>query len=716
MNNQPALIDNKITIFKLNPMTLEIEMPAGYVIDTPVAEVWVNDLLEAAIVLPITVDGQVFSFTFTTVHLQLFKTAYLYIKFDGTDYLLGAPLESTMRPAIATQRFTVTAVPNIGNVRVSAYTDYTVAQVATQQAAIATAQAVIATEKADEVNAAMIQVADRVPKFLDSLADKIMSGRDNSYISVMGPVVASNGSNGGTINTGAKTITITATNTGANSYIDQEFTLSVLDDPRVGDGLNIDVKVTESASGSILDTTVDVKLFVDGVDSGATSTAPALYDAVTKTMRITLPLNIVDLDAVYKARLMMKATAPAQASTTILTWTALGVNLEKYLFEDAIDLIEEAVRTYEDIKVTYDDQPVVTEIDMTGLTDVTAVWQAEIDKAITTSGKWLGRVGTPKVTAPINLTGLVVIDANGMDVNVAIPTPLAPTAGSELFFISTVKPVKILDLAARRLAGNPSHQPTWCRFDPAFVNKGSQFERCAVYNMPRGVTVDYCDGLEILDFYFGGGQFYGLRAGYASPLLTTNLKVRRSKFDTYLDVSAQVASLNGFEFIENDIFSTSGATFSGRGLDLAPGTGSHSKVRVMFNKFRVFREYGLALIAPNGSPVNDVLITHNFFDDRTPDATDASSRPIHIAGNTKNITMIDVLTNHIYTKEIGIWMDNARLVGIHQNKIARSNVGGTYAASQGIFGSNMEYLSSNNALYDLAVASSFVSSTTHTTI
>jgi hypothetical protein len=222
--------------------------------------------------------------------------------------------------------------------------------------------------------------------------------------------------------------------------------------------------------------------------------------------------------------------------------------------------------------------------------------------------------------------------------------------------------------------------------------------------------------LEISNSTFGGGQFYGLRAGFTSPLLTTNLKIKNCVFDTYLEVSAQIASLNGLEFLWNEIISNSAFTFSGRGLDLAPGAGTHKNVRIMHNKIRAFREYGIALIAPNGSPVNDIVIAHNFLDDRTPDATDASSRGIHVAGNTKNITMVDVIDNHIYAKEIGIWMDNARGARIQNNDVFRSNVGGVYAASQGIFGSNLEYLAGGNGLYDLAVASSFVSSTLMTTI
>jgi hypothetical protein len=708
LTNQPDSL-GKVTAFQERPFHFNIDFEEGYVIDEPVlVEIWTYETMVDN-TTPVIVDGQNVSFTFEVEQLREFSETKIYLKFDG-DIKLASNIIPTMDPAYPSEHSVDVVLNDVpGIVKVSVWSDRGNALLAQQAAADAEAAR-------DETIEAMVEVSDRVPKFLNDLANKIMLDRDTEYTDVSGALTSSGGATGTTVNTGTKAITITSGNSGSGAFMRQAFDLSVFDEVRITDKINILVRLTETESGTITSSSLGVRLYINGVLSGVTSTAPALYDAATKTWQIQMQPAVGALTDEYEVEVYMKVGAPVQAATTVITWIELGANQDKYVFEDAVDYIDESLRALDSIRVTFDDQPVVTAIDMTGLTDVTAAWQEEIDRAINTSGKWLGRVGTPMVTAPLNITGQLVIEANGMDVNVAIPTPLAPTAGAELFFISTVKPVKIYDLLARRLIGNPSHQPTWCRFDPLVINKGSKFERCAVYNMPRGMTVDYCDGLEISNFYFGGGQFYGLRAGYASPLLTTNLKVHRSSFDTYLDVSAQVASLNGFEFLWNDIFSTSGSTFSGRGLDMAPGTGTHKNVRVLFNKIRVFREYGIALIAPNGSPVNDILIGNNFLDDRTPDATDASSRPIHIAGNTKNITMIDVLANHIFTKEIGIWMDNARLVGIHQNKIARSNVGGVYATSQGIFGSNLEYLSSNNALYDLAVASSFVSSTTHTTI
>lgn len=135
MNNQPAKLD-KFVAFRENPFPVDIVLPDVFEITEPVTvELWVYDVLQD-VEIPVTVDGQTVSFELTVEQLRLISEGYLYVLFDG-QYVLGAPIGTTMDASIPTSRTIATDVPTIGIIRVSVYSDAYSAQVATEQAEVA---------------------------------------------------------------------------------------------------------------------------------------------------------------------------------------------------------------------------------------------------------------------------------------------------------------------------------------------------------------------------------------------------------------------------------------------------------------------------------------------------------------------------------------------------------------------------------------------------
>lgn len=716
-SNGPTLIKNQ-GVFPLNSFTLSVDFASEVVIEAPVTAVVLDGgVPQPSIVVAPVISGANVSATITPEQMTGLskKDASLNILFNG-EYVVQTPLAKTFKgsePGAVTSSY---ESPSLGVFRVSFYHGAT-------QAALTEADRIACEAARDYIDDAMTAVNDRVPGFLDSFADVILAGHDAAYTTVFGALTDSDGVNGGTIDEPNETIEIGTGTSGQNSYMRMDFDMSSTENLRENDLINVRCVISQDVDGAISGSVVGLRLFTsDGVAVPFSTVGPTLYDAETKTFTLDGQFTVANILTTYYIEVYIKAGAPNQSADVEIRWLDVGINQDKYLYEDAIDLVNQSVQGYPSLARVIADGPIITDIDMSGTTDVTAAWQAEINAAATSSGKWLGRPGTPKITSSLLLGSQVEIDLGGMDVNVAIPTPTAPTAGSEAFTIFTASPVNIKNGKVRRHASNPTYSPTFCRFSASFVNVNSVFERLELINMPHTMYVDYCTDLTIQDCNFGGGQFEGLRAGFTAPQFLTGLKIRRCKFLNYLSSSVQVASIGGFVFEENEVYSTSASTFTNRGLDLAPAAGSaaNKTVRIRRNKFYNFREYGLSLIVAAGQVTSDIMVLYNVFDDRTPDATDASSRPIHVAGNAKNISAMTVALNHIWTKEIGIWADNATVFKAQNNSIFKSNVGGAYAASQGILGSNLDYALGGNiidpALAVATVPGSWASSSAYTTI
>jgi len=698
-SNGPTIVNND-GVFILNPFTLFVDCADEVVIEAPVtAVVLFSGVPQPSITVTPIVTGRTIAASMTTAQLAQLpkKNASLNILFNG-EYVIQTPLVPTF---VGSAPATVTASyesPALGVFRVSFYHGQT-------QASLTEADRIACEAARDYIDDAVQQINDRVPGFLDDLAATIMAGHDASYTSLAGGptggLSSSNGTNGCTVNATTRVFSIAAGSSGAGSpttsYMRRDYDLLSTDNLRVNDLINIRCVVSQTVDGAISDSVIGIRVYTSaGVSVPLSTTPPAVYDSATKTFTFDAQFTVANVSTTYYIELYIKPGAPNQTSAVDIRWLDFGINQNKYLYEDSIDLIDTAVRAYQKIAVTFDDQPIVTAIDMSGVTDVTTALQAEINLAISTSGKWRGRQGTPRITSSIALSGRIDMDFAGMDLNANIAT-LAPTAGAEAFVIVTASPVALRNGIIRRAAANAAQQPTPVRFSASFINKDSVFERMQSQNIPRGWTIDYCDNLTMVGCTAGGGQFYGLRAGANSPASMTNLKLTGNFFEGYLSNHAQIYNAEGL-LVEKNIFrSASTTTVPARSLEIIPsGTGQQKGGRILHNQFLSFTEYGLSASPVSGVTLRDFMVFGNFFDDRTPDSTDASSRPMHFAGISKNIDMLTVMANDVFCKEIGLRADNAKVAKFIFNNFYKSNVGGAYASSQGMLGSNLEFSSYGN--------------------
>lgn len=694
-SNGPTLIKND-GVFPLNPFTLFVDFTDEAVIEAPVtAVVLFNGVPQPGIVVSPIITGRTIAAGLTVAQMVGLpkKNASLNILFNG-EYVVQTPLVPTFSGSAPS---TVTASyenSTLGVFRVSFYHGQT-------QASLTEADRIACENARDYIDDAIQQVSDRVPGFLDTLSEVILAGNEANYTSVAGGATGglsdSSGQNGTSVDAVNRIFTMTLGTSGANSYMRRPFDLLSTENLRVNDRINVRCLVSQTVDGAISDSVIGIRLFTSGGAAVVLNTvAPAVYDATTKTFSFDGQFVVADTAATYYIELYIKPGAPNQLANVNLRWLDVGINQNKYLYEDAIDLIDSAIRSYQKIAVTFDDQPIVTSIDLSGVNDVTAEFQAEINLAISTSGKWRGRQGTPRITSSLVLGGRIDMDFAGMDINANIAT-LAPNPGAETFVIFTASPVALRNGIVRRAAANAAQQPTPVRFSASFVNKDSVFERMQAQNMPRGWTIDYCDNLTMIGCTAGGGQFYGLRAGATNPALMTNLKLTSNFFEGYLTNHAQIYNAEGL-LVEKNIFrSASTTTVPARSLEIIPsGTGQQKGGRILHNQFLSFTEYGLSAAPVSGVTLRDFLVLGNFFDDRTPDSTDASSRPMHFAGISKNIDMLTVMINDVFCKEIGLRADNVKVAKFISNNFYKSNVGGAYATSQGMLGSNLEFYSSGN--------------------
>lgn len=702
-SNGPTLVKND-GVFVLNPFTLFVDFPDEVVIEAPVtAVVLFAGVPQPGIVVTPLITGRTIAATLTTVQLAQLpkKNASLNILFNG-EYVVQTPLVPTFQ---GSPPGTVTATyesPTMGVFRVSFYHGQT-------QASLTEADRIACQAARDYIDDAMVQINDRVPGFLDSLASKIMAGNEATYTTVgTNPLTASSGVNGATIDIVNKMIQIGNGSTGADSFMRQDFDLLSTSNLRVNDKINIRCKVSQTVDGAISGSVIGIRVFTStGTSVPLSTVAPALYDPATKTYTLDGQFTVTNTSFSYYAETFIKTGAPAQGAAVNLRWLDVGINQNKYLYDDAIDLINQAIQAYKLISITFDDQPIVTAIDLTGVSDVTAALQAEINLAISTSGKWRGRPGTPRITASLVLNGRIDMDFGGMDINVNIAT-LAPAVGAEAFTVFTASPIALRNVVLTRLAGNPAQQPTPVRFSASFINQDSVLERVRAVNMPRGFTFDYCNNLKVIECVAGGGQFYGLRAGASAPGSLTNLKIYSSTFEAYLDNHAQIYNVDGLILEKNLFRSLSSTTFPSRSVELIPTSQAIQKMaRIADNQFLAYREYGLYIAPAAGVTVRDFTVRHNLFDDRTLDVVDNSSRGIYMDGGAGSaIDMTHIIHNDLYCKDVGIRANNMKVVRFQNNNLYKSNVGGAYATSQGIVGTGLTFITSNNYLDpNLAVAS-----------
>lgn len=106
------------TVFKESSVPVRIVMPAGYVIDSPVVELW-NNNVKLSDSTQVTVSGDTIKFTLTKQQIApLNRNPYFFVKLGGT-YALGAVLNPTIGVGLPTGQSKSISLPSIGTVRVN---------------------------------------------------------------------------------------------------------------------------------------------------------------------------------------------------------------------------------------------------------------------------------------------------------------------------------------------------------------------------------------------------------------------------------------------------------------------------------------------------------------------------------------------------------------------------------------------------------------------
>lgn len=160
LDNQPFKLP-KFVAFRDNPFPVNIQVEAGYTLETPVAvEVWFYNFIDEGLVVPVTITTTSISFTFSIAQLEYIENSggvcSVYIVFNQGEvnkrYVFQADMVITLDGSVPAPDTITIPVPEMGIIKVSVWSDSSNAQIATQQAQIA-------TQKANEVMAALASVS-----------------------------------------------------------------------------------------------------------------------------------------------------------------------------------------------------------------------------------------------------------------------------------------------------------------------------------------------------------------------------------------------------------------------------------------------------------------------------------------------------------------------------------------------------------------------------
>jgi len=172
LTNVPPTIAN-YTAFRLNPLTVSMTFPAGYVFpDTVRAETWLINGTEgskiASIVPTITIAGQNITMSLTSAQVQkLPKTSQLRLVFDK-EYILGANVVTTLATGTPSTVPVSISLPSIGAVKINLIGD----------PSLAFAYASRAQQAASEMQAEMPSIKIKTAGPIDKT---IITGRFGAY-------------------------------------------------------------------------------------------------------------------------------------------------------------------------------------------------------------------------------------------------------------------------------------------------------------------------------------------------------------------------------------------------------------------------------------------------------------------------------------------------------------------------------------------------------
>lgn len=698
LNNQPATL-GKLTAFKENPFPVNIVIDDTYTIVEPIGvEIWTDDVLQDDSTSA-TVTGQEIDFELSVEQLRQIESSKLYITSGAGGskrYIFGAPLVTTMEPFVPTPNTTAYQVNEVGEVRVSVWSDAVNALIAQQQATIATTQAGIATTNAGIATAAAADVTTRFQGFVNQFGDELSDQSEIEWIEV-GGLMAGTSANGGTANTTTRTISITNGSTGRTSSLTESFDLDNLDNAAVGDISKIRLKLSELIAGTIDSSTVVITMAVNGanhpitysfLDYGDTGT---VYEAI-------ISYTITDLAADLEIKVAIKSDAPVQSPATSITWDSTGYYLDKYLFEQGIDKVAQttsdfyALFPHQELPSTY------AIMDGGGVTDITPWLQDYIADAVAKSGCIeFKRNALHYVATKVDILGGLEMHGHGASII---------ANDSEAFTVKTTERLWAHHMIIRR--NNSSLNATSFKFDSGYSNVDSIIEHVHFYNLPNHLYLDYVKKFKLLDCRFTSGQS-GVIVGSVAQDSVSDMEILRNIFDTVFVVSITSSTGNNLTIAHNQIGKYSASSFYGaRCIQVAVSAGTHKNVQLLNNTCEAFTEYAYRIAASSGATLDRVLISGGSCRD---DSTSTTSSPMRITcASGATFTDLNVTGGlQLITKGNAIDIDavtNAMVTGVNIRQHT-----GTYSGSRALNITNSTYLQKSNTGVGLANANVFTGST-----
>lgn len=543
--------------------------------------------------------------------------------------------------------------------------------------------------------------SDLCELFLNAFGTTLVDPSEIAWIDTGGSMGGTS-ANGGTVNTTEKSISIAASQTGRNAFLEKTFTLANLENLVVGDEIQIHLRLTESLIETIDNDTVVITMTAAGANVDISGYTFAPYGDSGLVFDVIIPYTVTSLSAEMKVKLAIKATAPVQPSATKITWDTIGYYSNKYLFLQGIDQLEQLKTDFYNLFPHQELASTYAILNANGTTDVTARLQEYLNDAIAKSGviefkKASSGTAAHYVAGKVDINGGLEIVGNG-----AIFT--ANT--SEIFTIKTAQRIHAHHFTVQRISGNTSTTATSFKFDSQYVNLDSVFEFITFAGFYTHLNLDYAKRIAIQNCNFVNSQ-NGILMGQIDATSVSDISIIQNRFDTAFQYGVSSLSGNNLLIQANKFGNYSGSQFwGGRCIMINPSSGNHSNIAILDNLLQVFTDVGIRLAIGNGA-IEGVEIGGGRIIDGS---TSTTSKPIWISiGTGGTITDLNIHDVQIATKLNAIDVSSVTNLQLIGNNIRKHT--GTFASSRGMNIQNSTYLSKGNTGVGLALANVYTGST-----
>lgn len=499
-------------------------------------------------------------------------------------------------------------------------------------------------------------------ELLDELTSITYPNASPTWVNVLSSATGSNGS-GATTSVVNKTISILSGNSGIGASLSQYININQFSHYEVNDEVIIRLLILESTFGVLENFEIAMKS--NGADVVIAPTA-INYGDNSLLFEIKFPYIISSKTETLEVITRVKSSATNLPSNGTLTWNSIGIFNIKDKHHDSVKYVSKTLKNADVLYTFFERSPVISQVNITNSSDNTERFQDELDKAIQTSGElFVPRNSTILFKNTVFINGGVRIVGRGSILN-----PDFITAG-ELFNINTAESFILEGINIYRLNG--SSLATTVKFNPAFINKDSQFKNVAFSNFPEALNIDYAENLEVLSCIFLSGQS-GVRLGTVSPTSVKNTTIEKCRFESVNNVSIDARSSNDLHIVRN-VFKKNdiSVTYNARPISINSTNLNSIGLRITNNNFESFREYAIRLATVGTGTIEDTVISNNLFRDRYTALHDGM---IYATSDTANSYKALTIENNImYNKRNAIDITNAQYLHINNNTIIKDAIG-----------------------------------------